>query len=129
VLVNGVSRKRQVTLVCRKAHRSHAADAFLAVAEQKKESGNRAEEGLGCRPRGRPGTTLGCWLKCVDGRFHLAPNELQCVAVDVALMFDLFEQRLDAKEPYSDPGNRFGGVGGHQQIMTIVHVIVICWLI
>src|SRR5580765_2313402 len=42
VLVNGVSRKRQVTLVCRKAHRSHAADAFLAVAEQKKESGNRA---------------------------------------------------------------------------------------
>src|SRR6185369_13926563 len=42
VLVNGVSRKRQVTLVCRKAHRSHAADAFLAAAEQKKESGNRA---------------------------------------------------------------------------------------
>jgi DNA-binding transcriptional LysR family regulator len=36
VLVNGVSRKRQVTLVCRKAHRSHAADAFLAAAEQKK---------------------------------------------------------------------------------------------
>ena len=41
VLVNGVSRKRQVTLVCRKAHRSHAADAFLAVAQEKKESGNR----------------------------------------------------------------------------------------
>src|SRR3954469_15571295 len=35
VLVNGVSRKRQVTLVCRKAHRSHAADAFLAAAQEK----------------------------------------------------------------------------------------------
>jgi DNA-binding transcriptional LysR family regulator len=34
--VFGVSRKRQVTLVCRKAHRSHAADAFLAVAQDKK---------------------------------------------------------------------------------------------
>jgi len=33
--VLGVSRKRQVTLVCRKAHRSHAADAFLAVAQEK----------------------------------------------------------------------------------------------
>src|SRR6476659_2716529 len=32
VPVAGVSRRRQVTLVCRKAHRSHAADAFLAVA-------------------------------------------------------------------------------------------------
>jgi len=31
--VNGVSRKRQVTLLCRKAHRSHAADAFLKVAQ------------------------------------------------------------------------------------------------
>src|SRR5438093_3512443 len=31
--VAGVSRKRQVTLVCRKAHRSHAADAFLGVAQ------------------------------------------------------------------------------------------------
>src|SRR4051794_16774434 len=41
VLVNGVSRKRRVTLVCRKAHRSHAADAFLAAAQQKRESGNR----------------------------------------------------------------------------------------
>jgi DNA-binding transcriptional LysR family regulator len=30
--VAGVSRKRQVTLVCRKAHRSHAANAFLSVA-------------------------------------------------------------------------------------------------
>ena len=39
--VNGLSRKRQVTLVCRKAHRSHAADAFLAVAQEKKESGAR----------------------------------------------------------------------------------------
>ena len=33
--VNGVSRKREVTLVCRKAHRSHAADAFLNVAQEK----------------------------------------------------------------------------------------------
>src|SRR5690349_2735075 len=33
--VVGVSRKRQVTLVCRKAHRSHAADAFLTVAQEK----------------------------------------------------------------------------------------------
>jgi len=33
VPVNGVSRKREVTLVCRKAHRSHAADAFLKVAQ------------------------------------------------------------------------------------------------
>jgi DNA-binding transcriptional LysR family regulator len=32
--VSGLSRKRQVTLVCRKAHRSHAADAFLAVAQE-----------------------------------------------------------------------------------------------
>src|SRR5450631_624917 len=29
--VTGVSRRRQVMLVCRRAHRSHAADAFLAV--------------------------------------------------------------------------------------------------
>jgi DNA-binding transcriptional LysR family regulator len=35
VPVTGVSRKRQVMLVCRKAHRSHAADAFLAVAQEK----------------------------------------------------------------------------------------------
>src|SRR5262249_22265153 len=35
VPVAGVSRKRQVTLVCRRAHRSHAADAFLAVAQEK----------------------------------------------------------------------------------------------
>jgi len=33
VPVNGISRKREVTLVCRKAHRSHAADAFLKVAQ------------------------------------------------------------------------------------------------
>ncbi len=38
--VAGVSRRRQVMLVCRKAHRSHAADAFLAVAQQR-TSGNR----------------------------------------------------------------------------------------
>src|SRR5437764_15435647 len=35
VPINGISRKRAVTLVCRKAHRSHAADAFLNVAQQK----------------------------------------------------------------------------------------------
>jgi DNA-binding transcriptional LysR family regulator len=34
VQVTGVSRKRQVMLVCRKAHRSHAADAFLKVAQE-----------------------------------------------------------------------------------------------
>ena len=33
VPVTGISRRRQVMLVCRKAHRSHAANAFLAVAE------------------------------------------------------------------------------------------------
>src|SRR3954462_4139764 len=33
--VSGISRRRQVTLVCRKAHRSHAANAFLAVAQEK----------------------------------------------------------------------------------------------
>jgi DNA-binding transcriptional LysR family regulator len=35
VPINGISRKREVTLVCRKAHRSHAADAFLKVAQDK----------------------------------------------------------------------------------------------
>lgn len=35
VPVNGISRKRQLTLVCRKAHRSHAANAFLAVAQER----------------------------------------------------------------------------------------------
>jgi DNA-binding transcriptional LysR family regulator len=33
--VAGVSRRRQVMLVCRRAHRSHAADAFLTVAQEK----------------------------------------------------------------------------------------------
>jgi DNA-binding transcriptional LysR family regulator len=33
VPVVGISRKRQLTLVCRNAHRSHAANAFLAVAK------------------------------------------------------------------------------------------------
>ncbi len=33
--INGISRKRQVTLVCRKAHRSHAAEAFLKIAQDK----------------------------------------------------------------------------------------------
>ena len=33
--VAGISRRRQVMIVCRKAHRSHAADAFLAVAQEK----------------------------------------------------------------------------------------------
>jgi DNA-binding transcriptional LysR family regulator len=35
VPVAGISRKRQVTLVCRKARRSHAANAFLGVAQDK----------------------------------------------------------------------------------------------
>jgi DNA-binding transcriptional LysR family regulator len=34
--VAGVSRRRQVMLVCRRAHRSHAADAFLDVAQEKR---------------------------------------------------------------------------------------------
>src|SRR3954451_11210430 len=38
VPVAGVSRKRQGTLVCRRAHRSHAADAFLALAQEKQKS-------------------------------------------------------------------------------------------
>src|SRR3954468_16071631 len=42
VLVNGVSRKRRVTLVCRKAHRSHAADAFLAAAQGLKKEATEA---------------------------------------------------------------------------------------
>jgi DNA-binding transcriptional LysR family regulator len=33
VPVAGISRRRQLTLVCRKAHRSHAADAFLKIAQ------------------------------------------------------------------------------------------------
>jgi len=35
VPVAGISRRRQVTLVCRRAHRSHASDAFLAVAQER----------------------------------------------------------------------------------------------
>jgi DNA-binding transcriptional LysR family regulator len=38
VPVAGVSRRRQVTLVCRRAHRSHAADAFFALAQEKQKS-------------------------------------------------------------------------------------------
>ena len=37
VPVAGISRRRQVTLVCRRAHRSHAADAFLALAQEKRK--------------------------------------------------------------------------------------------
>ena len=51
VPVAGVSRKRQVTLVCRKAHRSHAANAFLQVA-QDKELGNRVIGKSGNREMG-----------------------------------------------------------------------------
>src|SRR5205085_6975266 len=36
--VAGVSRRRQVTLVCRRAHRSHAAEAFLKLAQEKQKS-------------------------------------------------------------------------------------------
>ena len=38
--VTGISRKRLLTLVCRRAHRSHAAEAFLAVAQEKQEKSN-----------------------------------------------------------------------------------------
>jgi len=38
VPVAGISRRRQVTLVCRRAHRSHAADAFLTLAQEKQKS-------------------------------------------------------------------------------------------
>jgi DNA-binding transcriptional LysR family regulator len=34
--VAGISRRREVTLVCRRAHRSHAADAFLKIAQAQK---------------------------------------------------------------------------------------------
>src|SRR6202795_4351078 len=37
VRVAGISRRRQVMIVCRKEHRSHAADAFLGVAQEKPE--------------------------------------------------------------------------------------------
>jgi DNA-binding transcriptional LysR family regulator len=40
--VSGISRKRQVTLVCRRAHRSHAADAFLAVAQEQRGASAKA---------------------------------------------------------------------------------------
>ncbi len=40
VPVTGISRKRQVMLVCRSAHRSHAANAFLAVAQEKERAGS-----------------------------------------------------------------------------------------
>ena len=39
--VAGISRRRQVMLVCRSAHRSHAANAFLAVAQKTVEAGHR----------------------------------------------------------------------------------------
>src|SRR5215207_3310282 len=39
VPVAGVSRKRQLMLVCRKSHRSHAANAFLAVAQEAASAG------------------------------------------------------------------------------------------
>jgi len=39
VPVIGVSRRRQLMLVCRKNHRSHAANAFLAVAQEKIRAG------------------------------------------------------------------------------------------
>jgi DNA-binding transcriptional LysR family regulator len=38
VPVAGVSRRRQVTLVCRRAHRSHASDAFLEIAQGQQKS-------------------------------------------------------------------------------------------
>jgi hypothetical protein len=74
------------------------------------------------------GRSLGRRLQCVDRRFHLAANELQRVAVAVAFLFDLFEQSLYAKQPNRDLRHGFGGIRAHQQIMTIVHVFVICWL-
>jgi DNA-binding transcriptional LysR family regulator len=43
VPIAGVSRRRQVMLVCRRAHRSHAADAFLAVAQEKIRAATRIE--------------------------------------------------------------------------------------
>src|SRR4249920_451436 len=41
VPVAGISRRRQVTLVCRKARRSHAANAFLEVAQEKTREANK----------------------------------------------------------------------------------------
>jgi DNA-binding transcriptional LysR family regulator len=45
--VAGISRRRQVSLVCRKAHRSHAAEAFLAVAQADKDLHHRGRGGHG----------------------------------------------------------------------------------
>ena len=45
--VAGISRRRQVSLVCRKAHRSHAAEAFLAVAQGDKDLHHRGHGGHG----------------------------------------------------------------------------------
>jgi DNA-binding transcriptional LysR family regulator len=46
--VAGVSRRRQVMIVCRRAHRSHASDAFLQVAQEgsgaEKRTGDDAAE-------------------------------------------------------------------------------------
>jgi len=38
VPVNGISRRRQVTLVCRRNNRSHAAEAFLRVAQDRRRA-------------------------------------------------------------------------------------------
>ena len=52
VPVAGMSRKRQVMLVCRKAHRSHAANAFLAVAQEKRRKlADGPDEASELRPR------------------------------------------------------------------------------
>jgi len=50
VPVAGVSRKREVMLVCRKAHRSHAADAFLAVAQTQDVRRSDSKPGRALRP-------------------------------------------------------------------------------
>src|SRR5580704_12776031 len=42
VPVAGVSRRRQVMLVCRKAHRSHAANAFLQIAQEQERPAPRS---------------------------------------------------------------------------------------
>ncbi|MGE3511205.1 MAG: LysR family transcriptional regulator [Vicinamibacterales bacterium] len=41
--VQGISRRRQLTLVCRNAHRSHAANAFLAIARDAARDAARDE--------------------------------------------------------------------------------------
>ncbi len=48
VPVAGISRRRQVTLVCRKGHRSHAANAFLQVAQER--PGSEGPPGRALRP-------------------------------------------------------------------------------